>query len=264
MHSTPNLSRRGLLALGAAAGAGLALGAQATPALAHDTVTHSEIWNQPTYVEDLNTGSHTRTSFAYNAAFYTQLENWLMDWYGYTPTNWIEPIEIWSNGVHVDKPGMHQYGRAIDISRMRPKNYNDGNVFNGFIGRYDVWRSYTGSTLTTARKRYWGTVASLNKYFGVVLTYAYNSEHYNHVHADNSEANTFNRSTSQVLMVQAVCNYIWGYSTTIDGVWGSQSDTNSRNALARFGRTGGLTTSTANWHAFCMVSLGQATGRFTY
>src|SRR5215470_5743657 len=122
MSSLPNLSRRGLLALGAAAGAGLALGAEATPALAHDTVTYSTIWGQPTYYENLNDGSHTRTSFAYNSTFHTQLENWLMDWYGYTPTNWIEPIEIWSAGVHVDKPGMHQYGRAMDFTRMRPKN----------------------------------------------------------------------------------------------------------------------------------------------
>jgi hypothetical protein len=265
--TTPSYSRRKVLALGAAVGAGLAVGAPASPAAAHSVVQYSTIWDQPTYYENLSTGTATRTNFSYNSTFHSQLNEWFSWWYGYTPTNWVQPVQIWSNGVHVDnKPAgsLHITGRAMDFSRIRPLNYNNGSRFDGFHGRYDIWRNYTGTALTTARKRYWGTVATLNRYFGVVLTYAYNTAHHNHVHADNGEPNTFNRSRSQNLMVQAVCTYIWGYSTSIDGLWGSQTDTNSRKVLQRLGLSGGLTTSVNNWRNFCMTSLGQATGRFNY
>jgi hypothetical protein len=250
------------LALGAAAGAGVAFGvASGSPAAAHSVVQYSTIWNQPTYYVD--TGA--RTSFYYNTTFHSQLDSWMMDWYGYTPTNWITPIQLYSNGVHVDKPGMHMYGRAMDFSRIMARIYGVGTNLNVCNARYDIWRSWTGDSLYTVRRWYWGSVASFNKYFGVVLHYEYNSEHFNHIHVDNSEPNSFNVSYSQVKMVQAVCRYVWNYpNTPLTGSWDGTTDANSRAVLSRMGRSGGLTTSTANWHAFCMVSLGQATGRFLY
>jgi hypothetical protein len=259
-YTGPILSRRGLLATGAAAGVSLALGLPAATAYAHDVVTQSEIWGQPTYYEDLNTGTATLHSFDYNSTFYGQLEVWLSQWYPATPSNWVTPIQIWSNGVHVDKPGMHMYGRAMDISRMLVRNSSNGGTITAFLGRYDIWKGYGSSALASTRKLYWATVASLNAHFGVVLTYLYNTDHHNHVHADNSEPKTFNKSTSQVLMVQAVCTYIWGYSTSMDGVWGPQTDTNSRKVLQRIGFSGGLTTSNSNWVNFCNYSLCQGNG----
>jgi hypothetical protein len=61
-------------------------------------------------------------------------------------------------------------------------------------------------------------------------------------------------------MVQAVCTYIWGYSTSIDGLWGSQTDTNSRKVLQRLGLSGGLTTSVTNWRNFCGGAEARAQG----
>lgn len=273
------VSRRGLLITGASAlgaaglgGIGSVAGFPAAPASAHGTqVQYATIFYQPTYYENLDTGAGTPSSFWYDPTFHSQLDTWLQTWYTNTPSNWITPIQVWCNGVHVDGSGTgwHNYGRAIDISRIKIRKYPEGTVFEGFFGRYDIWRYWTGSTAdllrqAVARRRYWGTVASLNRYFGVVLHYLYNSVHHNHVHADNSEPNTFNYSRSQILMVQAVCQYVWGYTTAMDGIWGPQTDGNSRNALARMGRSGGITTSTANWHAFCTVSLAQATGDVHY
>ncbi|GIH03548.1 hypothetical protein Rhe02_16150 [Rhizocola hellebori] len=263
METRHSFSRRKLLALSAATGAGLAIGS-ASPASAHNVVQYNTIWNQPTYYENLNTGTAVRTNFEYNTAFHSQLDAWMQDWYGYTPTLWVSPIQIWSNGVHGDKPGMHMYGRAMDISRLLAQVSGLGTTITAFYSRYDIWRNWSGDSLYNTRRWYWGTVASLNAHCGVVLHYLYNTEHHNHIHADNSEPNTFNRSTSQVLMVQAALSYIWGYPTSMDGVWGGQSDTNSRAVLARIGKSGGLTTSFDNWRSFCMVSLAQATGRFTY
>jgi hypothetical protein len=269
------MSRRGMLISGASVlGAatlgtvGSVAGSPAAPALAHGgELPYSTIWNQATFYENLETGAVSPATFWYDPTFHSQLDTWLANWYTNTPSNWITPIQVMCNGVHVDgqNTGWHNYGRAIDISRINIRNSSDGTMFEAFFGRYDIWRNWTGTNAqrlrqAIARRRYWGTVASLNRYFGVVVNYLSNAEHHNHIHADNSEPNTFNGTRSQILMVQAVCTYVWGYPTTTDGFWGGQTDGNSRSALARMGRSGGITTSTANWHAFCTVSLAQATG----
>jgi hypothetical protein len=89
-----------------------------------------------------------------------------------------------------------------------------------------------------------------------VLHYHYNSIHDTHVHADNEASyGTFSSfttsSVSQVKTVQAVCRYIFYLGTTVDGIWGSQTDSHSRTVLSYTGWGGGIRDSQANWHRFC-------------
>ena len=64
--------------------------------------------------------------------------------------------------------------------------------------------------------------------------------------------------------MQSALTHIWGYATSVDGGWGPQTDGNSRLALARIGVTGGLTTSQANWLAFCRATFRFAVGKQSY
>ena len=246
-------------AIGADDGALAACGATVYP--------HSEIWGAPTYYEPTGTAA----SFRYNATFYNRLETWLAFWYANTPVSWLTPLRVWSYGCYVNRNdgcvSMHNYGRAFDISRIYATV--NGSLSRVFYARYDLWRTLTGSALTTTRKRYWATAASIHYHFKYVLTYAYNSAHWNHIHMDNQVSgggnSTFSTgSRSQIVHVQAVCTYIWGYATTIDGIWGPQTDGNSRRVLSRIGRSGGLTTSQTNWLEFNRTSTRFGTGRQAY
>ena len=61
-------------------------------------------------------------------------------------------------------------------------------------------------------------------------------------------------------MVQAVCNYLFGLGTAIDGGLGPQTDSHSRNVLAQTGMGGGLLDSRAHWHKFCWAGMRQGHG----
>ncbi|MEU8226272.1 twin-arginine translocation signal domain-containing protein [Kribbella sp. NPDC048915] len=264
-HESHGPSRRTLLK-GIGAGAGLAVGGTMLipgTAQAHNTVPQYTIWGEPTYYQG------TRTSFHYNAGFHTQLANWLSFYFSRTPITWQWPLQLHLLGVHVDKPGMHQYGRAIDFERIVFTNGTTGGRFNGFDCRYNEWKSKTGSALEVVRREYWAGVAGLNYHFKYVLHYLYNSEHHNHVHVDNeasgSGLSTFTTgTTSQVKFVQAALNYIWKIPTGIDGVWGPETDGNSAKVLQRVNYGGKLTTSQNHWLTFCRVSLLQGSTATTW
>jgi len=264
------LSRRKALGLAAMGVAGTALGSTGGALLgggaasAHGTIiSRSEIWDQRTFYE----GSGSASSFGYNPTFYDRLESWLSYWYANTPTSWLRPLQVWSLGAHTDHrvSEAHNAGRGFDLTRL----YATVNGNRTFVvdARHNIW----GGTSSAAmwRRRYWATSASLNHHFKYVLHYAYNSAHDNHFHIDNlvsgsGNSNFSTGSESQVKHVQASCTHVWGYSTAIDGVWGSQTDTNSRRVLSRIGRSGGLTTSQANWLAFNTATLRKGTGREAY
>ncbi len=268
---TSLVTRRNALRLAGLGAAGLAIGSVPLQANAHGTLYwHDEIGDAPTLWD----GTGARRGDYYNATFYTQLENWLRLFYLNTPGSWVFPIDIRYAGVHADKSGScagmsgscHSYGRAFDIRHIYVTSAASGSKFNAFNARYDQWAPGSSTTL----KRYWGTVASFNYYFTYVIHYLYaaDTSHRNHVHVDNSvngSGGTFSTGRStQVHSTQACLRYIWGYSTGIDGVWGPQTDSHSRAALTRIGRSGGLTTSSDNWRAFNLASLRFGTGAQTY
>lgn len=228
----------------------------------------SEINGQPTYYEV----SGATATFKYNSTFYSRLEAWLQFYFNNTPVNWYWPGQIWSYGAYVNKndgcTSYHNYGRAFDLSRIYMTDTNTGSLAKVFNARYDQWRSWTGDSLTTVRKRYWATCASINYHFKYVLHYLYNSDHWNHIHLDNAVSGSGNStfttgSSSQVYSVQACCRYIWGYSIAIDGIWGPETSGAVSKVLARIGLSGSITTQ-SNWLEFNRTSLRFGTGRQTY
>lgn len=280
------ITRRTILAIGASG----ALGALITPApMATATSTdanarpgdkatitaacgasvtaQSEIANVPTYYES----SGTATSFSYDATFYSRLETWWNFWYINTPSSWTTPGRMWGLGAYKDRMdgcvSMHNYGRALDITRLYISTPSLTKVFDG---RYNVWQSQTGTTLTTTRKRYWATVASLHYHFRSVLTYLYNSDHDNHVHADNGYSgvgdSTFLANVyPQVQHVQACLVYIWGYNNVpLNGLWDQATADAAKAALQRAGINGWITDSQENWLQFNKASLRFGTGKQTY
>jgi hypothetical protein len=248
-------SRRALLGAVTLGAAGSIVGLPAVSASAHGIgVRTNVILNQLLYYQGANRVEE------FNSTFYNRLETWLQFYLANTPGNWGTPIRINHLGVHVDKGGMHQEGRAIDLSLVQFTDANTRGLFNALDAR-------NGSS--TNLKWYWAGVAGLNYHTHYVLHYLYNSEHYNHVHADNQVSGGGNPSFStgsrtQILAAQAALKYIWGYSgISVDGGWGPQTDSYSRQAIARAGGSNGLTTS-GNWQVFNRATLRFGTGTQAY
>jgi len=263
------LSRRRLMELSAMGAAGAAIGSSSGllapgAASAHGTiVSRSEIWDARLYYEPTGAAS----SFGFEPNFYNRLETWMSFWYYNTPSSYLKPLKLHTYGAHTDHrvSTAHNSGRGFDLSRIYATV--NGSSYLACYARYDIWKSWSSYTVT--RKRYWPTSASLNYHFRHVLHYLYNSDHWNHFHIDNLISGSGNSqfstsSTPQVKHVQACLNYIWGYATTIDGIWGSQTSGNASKALARMGRSGTLTTSQTNWLEFNRGTMRFGYGTQTY
>jgi hypothetical protein len=261
-------SRRNILggALGAGAlglvGAGAAGLATAGPASAHGTITTYSTINGARTVYEVNGGL---TSWGYRPSFHDRLNSWLVFWNANTPSGYPNASRVWGYGAHYDgRPTeAHNNGRGFDLSRI----YTGST--RRFIARHDIWRNWTGSDLTTARRHYWATAASAHHHFRNVLTYLYNADHDNHIHIDNLVSGTGNSSfdsssRAQVLHVQACCRYLWGLGTAIDGVWGSQTSSHSTRVLRAAGvSTGGIGTQ-SRWLAFNRASMRKGYGTQRY
>ncbi|WP_299441386.1 extensin family protein [uncultured Phycicoccus sp.] len=250
-HTTP--SRRLLLggALATTALGGLGL-ATAGGAAAHGTLqTYSGINGARTHYE----GTGSAASWAYRPSFHDRLNSWLQFWNDNTPSGWADASEVWGYGAHTDHrtSEAHNNGRGFDLSRI----YTGSGPTRRFYARYDIWKDWAeDDSKRTTRRRYWATSAACHHHFRNVLTYLYNSAHWNHIHIDNlvsgSGNSTFSTSSeAQVMHVQASCKFVWGLGTTIDGVWGSQTASHSTRALRAAGvSSGSITTSQAKWLAF--------------
>lgn len=209
-----------------------------------------------------------RTTFTFESTFYDQILAWRDNLSTHVPSSWNgPPTRLDTYGVYVDKPGMHGQGRAIDIARVT-FTAADGTTRN-MNCRYDQWRNW--GNLDRWRKRYWALSASLHLRFRHVLTYLYNAEHHNHIHVDNavygwkSGAQFNSGSSAQVQHVQACCRYLFGYSTTIDGIWGPQTLSHSTAVLRRYGVSSGtIQSSGARWRQFNFASMRQGSGRESY
>ena len=152
------------------------------------------------------------------------------------PVRVRQRVAVWGYGAHYDgRPTeAHNNGRGFDLSRI----YTGST--RRFIARHDIWKNWSGSDLTRARRHYWATSASAHYHFRNVLTYLYNADHDNHIHIDNLVSGTSNSSfdsssRAQVLHVQASCRYVWGLPTTVDGIWGSQTSSHSTRVLRAAG-----------------------------
>jgi hypothetical protein len=217
-------------------------------------------------------GDGATNTFYYNAAFYNRIETWFRFFRANTPIAWGPPFQIRTYGVYVNRgdgcSSYHNFGRAFDLSRIYATDPATRTLHQVFNARYDQWRSQTGSALTTTRKRYWATAASVHYHFRSTLTYLYNTAHHNHIHFDNGVSGSGNTafssgSSAQVEHVQACLVYVWGQSLAIDGIWGPQSSAAAGRVLARIGRSGSLGTQ-SNWLEFNRATLRFGSGTQTY
>lgn len=231
---------------------------------------HNEILGFVTPYEPHEDGK--TDTFYYNAAFYTRLETWFQFFRANTPVAWGPPFQIWTYGAYNNRgdgcDSFHNLGRGFDLSRIYATDPQTGTSHLVFNARYDRWRTQTGATLATTRRRYFAGAASVYHHFRDTLTYLYNSSHHNHVHCDNKQSGTGNSTfgtgaTSQVQHVQASLAYVWGQSVSIDGIWGPQTSAAVGRVLTRIGRGGSLTTQ-ANWLEFNRATLRFGSGRQVY
>jgi hypothetical protein len=280
LEAEPGLSRRSMLkrsavvvgGVAAAAGGGVVLAPSASAAL----TTHNEISGQKLhYYNGSVNNSRAATSFRFNETTYLQAEKALDYYDANNPASWKKPMHLWLDGVYVNKPGKHGQGRAIDVSYIYTTI--NGSLSQVFNADYTWWRNQ--KNMTTYRKRYWGYVASLNRFFNPVLHYwftpanfssAADYSHQSHVHYDDGTSGpgklaTFKASGSrnvQNYAVQSCLAYIWGISVGIDGEYGPKTEAATKTALKRIGRSGTLRDS-ANYGAFLAESCRAGTGLYT-
>lgn len=202
--------------------------------------------------------------FRFNTTMHSRLKVWQTFWDANTPYPVMNRID--SYGAYVNRNdgcvSMHNYGRAFDIASA----WTSGT--RHFTARYDVWKSWTGTDLTSVRTQYWAAAASLHMHFEHTLTYLYNTAHHNHFHVDNARSGSglsvLSKSGTQTYSIQAMLSYVWGKGTAIDGVYGSQTTQHSNEVLARIGTGGSLTTSQSHWHAFLRATTRKGTGMQAY
>lgn len=198
-------------------------------------------------------------------AFFARLGAWKTFWQQNTTYSPMDQL-IHYGGYNNRNDGcvsMHNYGRAFDITSAW-----SGTV-RQFSLRYDIWRSWTGSQLTTVRRQYWTAAASFHLYFEHTLTYLFNTAHHNHIHIDNkvsgSGLSRFSGTTAQVQALQAMLNYVWAKGTKVDGVWGPQTDRHAREVLTRIGKPGSVSTASATgWRNLLTATTRKGSGRQAY
>jgi Extensin-like protein C-terminus len=132
---------------------------------------------------------------------------------------------ICSAGAYVKKAKMHGMGRAFDLDAI-------------------FWSDREFVTLNYPLDPvfYTGVEAVVRKHFGTVLNYNYNVDHRDHFHIDDGTAVTFNKSESRVWFLQSALMHVHGIAVEMDGVWGPETNRESRKALRNLGIDGGLAT----------------------
>ena len=158
-HTTTSGPRAGAASSGAPSGRArsVSLGtaaaglASAGPASAHGTITTYSTINGARTVYEV-TGN--LASWGYRPSFHTRLNTWLAFWNANTPSGYANASRVWGYGAHYDgRPTeAHNNGRGFDLSRI----YTGST--RRFIARHDIWRNWSGSDLTTARRHYWATL----------------------------------------------------------------------------------------------------------
>ena len=260
------LSRRALLALGAAigsAGAATLVGCSGTKpasgpaaycASRSSLVRHSGL-RDARFVYDVN---QQPTSFWFDAGFFSQLGSWLDDYLRLAGTS--RPDQVWTYGSWLDGhpkcDSWHDAGRAFDLSRLVTGNAVEVSC------RYDIWGTYTGSKLEFFRTRYWTLAASLHLHFEYVLTHLYNADHHNHIHIDNGRSgdqlSSFDTdSVSQVQAVQAILTHLWNKSVTICGEWNRETRDATGEVLDSAGIGGTIDDGDDHWRTFLRRSAAR-------
>lgn len=142
---------------------------------------------------------------------------------------------ITSAGAYVNKSGYHGKGRAFDLDAIFWKqrdfvtlNYPSDSVF------------------------YLGIEAIIRRHFGTVLNFLYNKAHRDHFHIDDGTAIKFSsQSTSRVLFLQAALTHIHDIPVLIDGLYGPQTISATKDALKAIDSSGKIE-NTSTWKKFLL------------
>ncbi|MGI9364099.1 MAG: extensin family protein [Rhizobiaceae bacterium] len=145
--------------------------------------------------------------------------------------------QIWSGGVGRAGTGTsyHHTNRAFDLDAL-------------ILADGDRWIA----TSFPERPHIYVAIESfLRTQFGTVLNYQYNAAHQYHFHFDNGTNPGFNKySKSRVTYLQNAIKYGFGGSLAVDGVWGPQTEVQTKLALKALGL--GSLSINANWQSFLL------------
>lgn len=108
---TPRRTRRELLITGTTALAAGTIGWAAVSETAHALTGHNTLDSSDCKLYYEPTGNPVTLQF--NDTFYNQLSTWKR-WTSYNvPDSWGSPVEVYSYGAYVNKPGMHGEGLSL-------------------------------------------------------------------------------------------------------------------------------------------------------
>ena len=144
-----------------------------------------------------------------------------------------KPEVLTTAGFFVNKPGQHGVGKAVDIDGIFWKD-----------------RDFVTDFYPTDKVFYLAVESVLRRHFGIVLNYLYNTDHHDHFHIDiSSPVDFFPSSRSRVLYLQASLTHIHDTAVIIDGIWGNQTETATKQVLESLDLSGDITHATT-WKSY--------------
>ena len=145
------------------------------------------------------------------------------------------PEVLTTAGLFVSKPGQHGKGRAVDVDGI-------------FWGN----RDFVTDFYLTDKVFYLSIESIFRRHFGIVLNYLYNEAHHDHFHLDlSSPIDFFTTSRSRVLYLQASLTHVHDSPVIIDGIWGQQTETATKQVLEKLELSSTLTHK-ATWTAYLL------------
>lgn len=134
---------------------------------------------------------------------------------------------ILTGGLYVNKPGAHGKGIACDFDGFT----TSGN--RSYIYKQDVFKE-VGDTIVNSMhpKQAVRIVAAINLFFGICLTWGYNSRHGDHPHFDMGKPVGWRNSRSQVVVLQEMLVHYFGDTKLkIDGKLGEKTMASWQNNM---------------------------------
>lgn len=194
----------------------------------------------------------TQQSVRAESAFYDRSVSWIQTLRffsssyggsGFGQLNWLGHV-----GFYVcsgNKPTCHKRGLAMDLSWVKWGGYT-----------LKICNGAHASSSREVRRRYLAVDASLRRYFHWVLDGWFNTDHHTHIHASLHHTTPYldKNARSDVVFVQAVCNNFNGAGLTIDGIWGSQTESAWRAINSAWGYDTSIcdpTTNSSAWAEWC-------------
>lgn len=148
----------------------------------------------------------SQRDFLFESKFLKSLEACFKEVFTHCPLG--KPEIITTAGVYVNRAGsQHQHGTAFDFDGAFWKNY-----------------SMMTTSFPVDFELYLGIESFLRRHFGIVLNYAYNDQHKDHWHIDNSVSTAFSKaSRSKMLYLQMTLSYLYHEDVIVDGLFGPQT-----------------------------------------